>query len=79
MILEHLNIWILIPRETGMLLETSLSGNLRKSLEDSPSNTLGTGGVLTGDDISIDNNEGTPRAHALVRSQFTQLQMTNIR
>ena len=76
MIIEHLNIWIPIPCETGMLLETRLSGNLRKSLEDGLPNTFGTGGVLTGDDISIDNNERTPSAPALVRSQFTQLQMT---
>ena len=71
MILEHLDICILIPRKTGILLKTGLSGNLRKSLEDGPPNTFGTGVVFTGGGTSIDNNEGIPSGSARVRSQST--------
>ena len=52
------------------ILEKRLSRKLRKGLEDSLSNSLRTSGILTSDDIPVDNNTGAPSVAALVGSQF---------
>jgi hypothetical protein len=56
------------------LSEKRLPRKLRKSLEDGLSNAVRAGGVLTGDDLPIDDDAGFPRFLALVLAYFTQLQ-----
>ena len=73
---EHRNIRLLISHETGIAFtfsERRSSRQLRKSLEDGLCDSLRAGRVLTGNNISIDDNEDAPSGTTLVRAQFGQL------